>query len=292
MSVKAIGALAVLGAVGTAGYYGLSSYQTSQIEQGIADAMAEHAPELQLEYASIQSRLLSKRVEIRDVSIGLDSGESANIDRIIVHDLDTDNDVPQYMHVTAEGISLGESTVGPQSLVLNALGYDSDELVGTFELQYDFDESSKVFDANVTATVQEMWTGSAHFVYGNVDLSDEIPFENQNVTLISAELAYEDDSLIPRIYEFVSNMQQISTQEVEQMALGYVDRIQPFLPEGDFKRQITTAAATFIKNPQSLQISMQPSTPLKIQELAQMNPEDDLEQIADFFGMTITANAL
>ena len=289
---KTIGTVVVLGVIGTVGYFGASNYQTSQIEKEIATVLAEFEPQVSLDYASIESTAFSKRVEMHDAELRLESGETIEIDRLIVHDVDTNHEIPHHMHLSVEGVTAGDGAMGPQVVALSALGYNLDQMAGNMDLKYAYDESTKVLDLSVSQSVSEVGELFGQFVMGNAELSEEIPLEQQDVTLVSAELSYKDDSLVPRLYDFVSNMQQISVQEVEQLALGYVDQFQIFLPEGEFKRQAATAAAAFIQDPKSLRISVEPNSPLHFQELAQMSPQEDLDDIANLYGITITANSL
>ena len=131
---KVIGTVVALGAMGTVGYFGVSNYQTSQIESEIASVLAEFEPEVSLDYASIKSTPFSKRVEMHDAELRLESGETIEIDRLIVHDVDTNNEIPHHMHLSIEGVTAGADAVGPQTIALTALGYDIEQMAGNIDL--------------------------------------------------------------------------------------------------------------------------------------------------------------
>ena len=328
MSGKAIGAIAALGAVGAVGYlgyFGLSGYQASQIEKEIEAAIAEYEPQATFEYESVRSGFLSSSAEIFDAELTLQTGETIhfdrvvgdkrgyvemengiatlttgdtiNIDRVIVHEFDTENENPTFAKISVEGVTLGNTAaLGPQTMALGSLGYSLEELASDIEMEYNFNESAQELDVSFSQSIAEVGSFSGSMVVGNVD-SEEIfgdtEFEQANATLVSMELSYQDDSLIPRIYDFVSNLQQISVGDVQQQALGFVDQFQRELPDGEFRRQATTAAATFIEEPRSLTISVTPNSPLSFNDISQdLFDKRDIDYFVNYFGLSVAANAL
>ncbi len=339
MSAKVIGAVVALGAVGAVGYLGysgLSRVQANFIEQEVEQAIAEFDPDATLEYDSVRSGFLSSSAEMTDANITLTTGETIHveritgdktgyiementridstegeaisIDRIIVHELDTENDQPTFARVSAEGVSFegAAAALGPQTLVFNSLGYRIDELSADMEFAYNFDEAAQQMNASFTQSLTEVGSLSGQMVIGDFDsddfammfdsfnsenFSEDTALEGLDATLVSMQLSYQDDSLVPRVYDFVSAMQQVSVDEVEQMALLFVDQLQTELPEGEFRRQATTAAAAFIEEPQSLTLTIAPNQPLSFDTLSQdFSDKRDFNYVVNSYGLSIAAN--
>ncbi|MGK7910772.1 MAG: hypothetical protein AB4050_04705 [Synechococcus sp.] len=247
--------------------------------------------------------------EIENIIISSTSGEAISIDRIIVHEVDTENEQPTFARVSVEGLSFegAAAAFGPQTLVFNSLGYSFDDLTVDLEFAYNFDEAAQQVNASFSQSIAEVGGLSGEMVLGDFSsddfsmvfesfdadsLSDETAtLESLDATLVSVELSYQDDSLIPRVYDFVSAMQQVSVDEVEQMALLFVDQLQTELPDGEFRRQATTAAATFIENPKSLTLTIAPSAPVSFDSVSQdLSANPDLNDIANAYGLSIAAN--
>lgn len=247
-------------------------------------------------------------VEMENAIISSTAGEAISIERIIVHELDTENEQPTFARVSAEGVSFegAAAALGPQTLVFNSLGYSFDELSADMEFSYNFDEAAQQMNASFTQSLAEVGSLSGQMVLGDFDsndfammfdsfnsdnLSEEAALEALDATLVSVELSYRDDSLVPRVYDFVSAMQQVSVDEVEQMAMLLVDQLQTELPEGEFRRQAATAAATFIEEPQSLTLTIAPSRPLSLDTMSQdFSDKRDLNYIVNSYGLSIAAN--
>lgn len=247
-------------------------------------------------------------IEMENASIGTTDGEAVSIDRIIVHELDTENEQPTFLRVSAQGVSFegAAAALGPQTLVFNSLGYNFNDLTADMEFAYNFDAAAQQMNASFSQSVADVGSLSGQMVIGDFDsddfammfdsfdsdtLSDEVALEALDASLVSIELSYQDDSLVPRVYDFVSAMQQVSVEEVEQMALLFVDQLQTELPEGEFRRQATTAAATFIEEPRSLTLTIAPSTPLSFDTLSQdLSDKRDFDYIVNFYGLSIAAN--
>ncbi|MCW4114196.1 hypothetical protein NPA31_004355 [Aurantimonas sp. MSK8Z-1] len=82
------------------------------------------------------------------------------------------------------------------------------------------------------------------------------------LNLGSLELAYVDHSLTPKLLDYYAKQNGQSHDELVQSLTGALPMVLGYLQNPEFQQQVTDAVTTFLNDPQSLTISIDPDKPV------------------------------
>jgi hypothetical protein len=111
----------------------------------------------------------------------------------------------------------------------------------------------------------------------------------RQLTVHSAKLRFDDNSLTNRVLEFIAAQQGMKPSDI----VNQVKAILPFalaqLNDPKFAAEITAAVSTYLDDPRSIKISVEPGAPLPIATLI-AGARSAPEQLPNQLGVKVTAN--
>ena len=111
----------------------------------------------------------------------------------------------------------------------------------------------------------------------------------QQLTLHSAQIRFDDDTLTEKVLEFAARQQGARSKDVANQAKAMVPFMTMQLGNAELTAMATTAVSAFLDNPESLMIAAQPAAPVPfalIMAGAMTAPQALPQQL----GVTIKAN--
>lgn len=291
MNKKVMTGLGVLAGGAIALVFGGQAVVSHVAAKEIDQAIEEVSPFVNVEYKNVTTSFLKKGTQVNDVVITpVDSGESINVDKIIVYGFDTKDDIPTELNMAIKGMSLPTANLGENAAMFSELGYDKDISVD-FATDYAYEEG------NQTLRLKQFKVGaddvgavemSVHLA--NVSL-DPAAIASMPISLFGAEfhgatLSYNDDSLMTRILDTTAAAEGVSVKDVQkEMAEGLFS--DPEVSEALTPEQ-RKEIEKFINNPKAFTISMSPSEPVAFSSL--MTTGGDSSAIAQLLNVSFKAN--
>lgn len=111
----------------------------------------------------------------------------------------------------------------------------------------------------------------------------------RQLTVHSAKLRFDDNSLTNRVLEFIAAQQGMKPSDI----VNQIKAILPFalaqLNDPEFAAEITAAVSTYLDDPRSIEISVEPGAPLPIATLI-AGARSAPEQLPNQLGVKVTAN--
>ena len=111
----------------------------------------------------------------------------------------------------------------------------------------------------------------------------------RQLTVHSAKIRFDDNSLTNRVLEFIAAQQGMKPSDI----VNQVKAILPFalaqLNDPKFAAEITAAVSTYLDDPRSIKISVEPGAPLPIATLI-AGARSAPEQLPNQLGVKVTAN--
>lgn len=111
----------------------------------------------------------------------------------------------------------------------------------------------------------------------------------RQLTVHSAKLRFDDNSLTNRVLEFIAAQQGMKPSDI----VNQIKAILPFalaqLNDPEFAAEITAAVSTYLDDPRSIEISVEPGAPLPIATLI-AGARNAPEQLPNQLGVKVTAN--
>ncbi|MEO0988720.1 MAG: hypothetical protein AAFY20_24755 [Cyanobacteria bacterium J06639_14] len=272
-----------VGAIAIGGYAGTNIY-ASQVAEGKVKAFIDDVDEqVIVEYGKVSANPFKSDVVIKDIRIApVETPEDViNIDKVVIRKLEDGDEFPKILDASAYGIDLsGEQAASPIfSSFLQQANYDEPPLFN-LDTQYEYQESSgKVVLETLRFGADDFGYLEATFELGNVDPDVA---SNDALTLHAAEITYQDDSFVAKLFE---SMAAQSNQDVDQfkaqLQTGLTQNAQFFIASEDAVAMTALEEAkAFIENPKGFTISANPQQPVSMELLSTAsNPTDWAEML-------------
>lgn len=277
MAGKRIGMVAVLvGTLAVGGYQSAKAFKSNLVRKEIDNTLADLPASVDVTYGKVKTPLLGNAADIYDVELSdRDVGYSYTIERLRVKDFDSKNEVPRHMHVVLENVELDSKEWDAS---LRELGFGED-LFGTMEFQYRANDRQQTIESFARYRIDGLGEIETSFSLSDAVLPTSpnepiAPDQFERSRLRHADISYRDDSLMPRVYEAFAAEQDISVDEVKQLAIRTIDDGAAMMGFGD--PAIVDAIAQlkqFIQKPQRMYVSVEPNPPLDLQELSYTQPQ-------------------
>ena len=238
--------------------------------------------------------LLFATAEATDIRItGADQPGELTVARAYVEMGNVVDNVPQDSRGTIEDFTVppeffAESkfkpkTIGYQKLVFY-LSWD-----GTRELA-----AKTMTIRNFTVSLQDGGDFSINGVMGNLPaptaLNDPNASQQASQTNVhTMTLRYDDKSLAGRIMDELAKQQGISREDYANQIAGALPFLLAALNNPEFQSQVAGALGTFLKEPQSLTVKLQPPAPISGQEIMQVLGSAP-QTLPDRLNASVTAN--
>lgn len=111
----------------------------------------------------------------------------------------------------------------------------------------------------------------------------------QQITFNSAKIRFDDNSLTNKILDFVAAQQGMKRSDIANQAKAILPFALAQLNNPEFTAQITSAVSAYLDDPQSIEVSAEPGTPLPIAMLIAGGMSAP-ENLPNQLGVKVTAN--
>lgn len=161
------------------------------------------------------------------------------------------------------------------------------------------------FDADVYFEGKDAGTLKATFAASNVPIAVYAEFANPGtkkdsdfnklmpqllgVTVSKLQFRFEDASLTKRLLPILAQQQNMDEAGFVASAGAMLQITLAQLKNQAFTDSVVNAVTSFLKDPKSITMSIQPPQPIAVQQLLSMNPADPGAAITSL-GLTVTAN--
>jgi len=232
--------------------------------------------------------LFGFNTHLHDITINLPGQAPIEIDEVIINDFDTNHDIPEYMDIEIEGIKAKKMLSSP--LLANASQgiFNEMETVNTnFAIKYMFDSDDKILDIKeISESVDGLGKISFSTVLHNIASMKALPqivmMNPKSILIGKSELAYEDDSLVEKLMLINAKKENISVAEYKGKMLVELNKelVKAKKEEkSDLKKDFLSTIISFIKSPDTLEISINPQTPMNLQAMTKTNPEKLIKKL-------------
>ncbi|MEX6505233.1 hypothetical protein [Jiella sp. M17.18] len=237
-------------------------------------------PVFDLTDASIANSLGKDGVLASDIDFGTFKANFANGDPETakrMHDLGYD---------TVSGTIGGSASWDPQKGLLGLDPFEIDiENAGDLSFSYAMSGYTPAF----IKSMQDMQKQMAASPEGKQAAGMAMMGLMSQLSLNSADLVYSDDSLADKLLTYYAQQNGMTKEQLIQQLTGMLPPLLSYLQNPDFQQEVTNAVTTFLKDPQSLSISIEPDKPVPAMQImgAAMGAPQTLPKV---LSMTVSAN--
>ncbi|MEQ1955368.1 hypothetical protein [Mesorhizobium sp. CN2-181] len=111
----------------------------------------------------------------------------------------------------------------------------------------------------------------------------------QQLTFQAASLRWDDDSLTGKVIDYVAKLQNMKPEDIKNQAKAIVPFLTAQLNNPDLSAALTAAVTKYLDDPQSLEISAEPASPVPFSQIAASSMADPMA-LTKSLGVTVTAN--
>lgn len=188
---------------------------------------------------------------------------------------------PLYAGTNAKGVSErkicgGKSLFGPSEY--KEFGYS--RLISNLHLSYDFDNDNNQLTIRVKGGTQNLAKFNIQFsLSGVTSLSNNGIPSNNKVKLDHAQLAYEDETYIPRVVKYCAELDKTTKEDFINAEVNeserYFYKLWGFSPGPGLRE----AYKDFLLRPEQITISMQPDKKFQLAAIAKMTANEIVEAL-------------
>ncbi|MEM6449249.1 MAG: hypothetical protein AAF703_02940 [Cyanobacteria bacterium P01_D01_bin.105] len=240
-----------------------SKVAAKEVDKAI-DSVSEFAD---IDYQKVDASLLGGGVKVKGITIApTGSGEQYRVDEVVVYDYDaTEEDVPAALNMAINGVALNLADMGEQGTALKEFGY-SDELSVNFATKYAYKEDEQeVRLEKFEVGADDVGDLDVSLHLSNVSMDPaamaNMPFALLGMTFHEAEITYDDDSLVTRMFETAAAAEGVSVEELKKEAIA---GLEADLASGDddLSKELVEEMKAFINNPDGFSIKFSPDEPV------------------------------
>ncbi len=261
-----IGVLIVMVAI----YAGVKIYASSIAAEKVDKAIVKVSDYADIDYKKVSAELLGMDVKISGVTISpVNSKDIFTIDEIVIREIKGNGDIPTALSAACNGIELDPDKLEDDTEELKELGYE--KITANLNIDYSYNSEKKEIDIQeINIDADNMAEITARFQLSNIAVEAINPkelisllFTLPQVLFHSAEIRYDDDSLVKRLLEYDARKKGLSSKEYKEALFTAIDKaiaeeedklLQDFLKE----------VKKFLEDPKELSISMIPEKPCPV----------------------------
>ena len=253
-------------------YFIAKSIVTHKVKEAIDIMIEEISQVAEVEYDDISVSLLTRNTHIEDISIkpkGI-TDDTLKIKELIVRDYDYKSKYPKYVNFDIKKLTL---TNIPEKL--KDLGYK--KFVADISLDWEYNSKKEIYKINeLKIQADEMGELSLKLILSDVmHIEDSLEDANsidsleqvlENISIANAKITYKDDSIIEKLIKYDAEKEGVSYKKMRD---EYVNKISsesfPGIPN-----KVLKMIKKFIKDPDTLKISISPDSPVSIKQLSKI----------------------
>lgn len=268
----------------------LGTYVTAQwhvdnvAKKRVAQAVGRFANIADITYEQVRVNLVGFETHVKNVTIKPVGSEGrVEISRVVVGRVDGDSDIPTFARVGLRGLKVALES-GQAGRYLTGLGYGN-TIECNVDLDYTLDENEREFRMDMLSVGAEgIGRVILTFRLGNVDIRGvsfgtaplqslaRLAVLHQQILIHSAELSYEDQSLVPAILKSYAGQMG---QTVPQLTEDLKSRVEESTQGGDVMTQVNGRAfVRFLRRPTRISISIAPQRPVPVGRLQRAHHEE------------------
>ena len=270
-----VGAIALV----ISGKVWISQAAAKEIDKAIADV----SDYVDVDYRKVDVSLLGRGTTVKDVVVtSVASGKAIKVDKITLYKYRDENEIPTYLNMAIRGIELDQTTLGNNAEMFSKLGYGN-EISADIVTEYEYEADDRTVELKkLRLGADKIGDMKMTFELGNIELSqttiDSLPFSLLGAQFESAQITYEDESFVKRLFETTAEAEGISVEDVKAEAIagleGEVAAGANSLPP-DFVEEMTG----FINNPDSFSITFSPEQPVPLSAFITIGGPEELIEL-------------
>ena len=263
---------------------------TSNIVEAKVDKLLEATPKGVITYESASMDIIGLEVCINDVTIKAANGKSIKIDEIVINDIDTDNDIPQYMDIEINDIEGDLETLKldrNSAKLIDML--ELKELVSDIAFKYSFDKEENILEIDdVSFKVEDLgklaFEVELHGVQSLSGLGMQMMMAPQNLKIASASIEYDNYADKELISAMVAVSNGLSYDESKAKSLQKLSRTIEELKDedDDIASELAEMIHDFYEDPKSFEISISPENAVSIREITGTQSAKEAKELLNF----------
>lgn len=262
----------VLTAAGVVGgaialFAGADFFANKAAAKEVDKAIAGVSQFVDIDYRKVDASLLGGGTKVKGITIApAGSGEQYSVDELVVYDYEkTEGDVPSEIDMAVKGMSLNLAEMGEQGESLKKFGYGN-ELSVNFATQYEYAEDEQAIRLKkFEVGADDVGDLDMSIHISNVSLDPaaiaNMPFSLFGMTFHEAEIKYDDDSLVERMFETAAAAEGKSVDDLKKEAIADLEADLASGEEG-LDRELVDEMKNFINNPKKFSITFSPDQPV------------------------------
>ncbi|MCQ0989193.1 hypothetical protein [Jiella marina] len=187
---------------------------------------------------------------------------------------------------TLSGTIKGSSSWDPTSGSIDLDPFEIDvENVGNLSFTFDMSGYTPAFIQSMQQISQQM----AQNPEGNQNSGMAMMGLMSQLSIGSADLTFTDDSLTNKLLDYYAGQQGQTREQLVQMISGMAPMMLAQLQNPEFQQKVNDAVSSFLQDPQSISISIDPESPVPAMQIvgAAMGAPQTLPQV---LSLDVTAN--
>ena len=265
------------------------SIMSNKVEERI-DTVLKDLPNQMVIYDDISVDIFGFSTHIYDISINVPGQEPITIDEIVINSIDQDHNIPRYLDLEINGIENNTNALmlNPQS-ALFAKNLGVEKLSSNIALKYNYKQDKKSleldelsFTTNGVAEIE--FEAEFHNISSFEAVIKQFATEAKYITVAEASLEFDDMSLTNAILKTIAQDSKKTLTEVKAQLTAQLTKER----DRNAKRghtavvEIQEAMISFIKDPQSFDMSVEPKEPVSFKKIMRMRTQKEFVQALNF----------
>jgi len=263
---------------------------TGNIVESKVNKLVSELPKGLVTYESASMDLLGFAVHIDNLVISMPNQKDTYIDEIIISDIDTDNNVPQYADIEISGINVDMDALRvnkQMSKMIDTLGYQ--QLKSNIAVNYTFDKDKKMLDIKGVSFGMDD-AGELTFktkilgVKSLKTIANTLQRNPSALEIDATSLTYDDDSLTERLYKLAgqNNRKKQSADEFKAELISELDKEIKKAKSKKFEKEVLEAMREYLQNPKSFEVSISPDNPISMKTANKTKSKEEFLELLNF----------
>lgn len=270
---------------------GVKLYANSKARSEVDEAVEKASRYAEIEYGNVKGKIFNGSAVINDVKIAPTVGSGVQevqkeikVDRIEVGGSGfNEEDVLKSLSISFQGIEMDTEDMDPQDRqIMRDLGYEG---VMRVNLEVDFDYQKKeerLSVHDVSFGIDELGELALGMDLGNIKLDENglvsLLFTYPQILMSDLQIAYEDDSFLPRLMEYGAKQEGMSTDEFKKRLASNIEK-EIRAADTKFARESLEKLQEFVQEPKRISISASPDEPQSVGKIMRIQEPDDLIEV-------------